>query len=108
MRVDIGVREDISLFSRPHGVKTVAVRPQTLTKCSKRVMYTFTRPSCSSHITPSTPRDTTTISKMGHMIVVVLPILRVRRQNSLVGSEPLRATRARDEARQRVASKWHI
>jgi hypothetical protein len=45
---------------------------------------------------------------MGHTIVVGLPVLRVRRQNPLVGSELLGATRARDEATQEVASDWHI
>jgi hypothetical protein len=37
-----------------------------------------------------------------------LPKLRVQRRNSPVGSEPLRATRARDEAIQGVASSWCI
>jgi hypothetical protein len=55
--------------------------------------------------TPSTPRDTTTVSK--HTIVVGLPMLRVQRRNLPVGSEPPRATRARYEATQGVASSWH-
>jgi hypothetical protein len=59
---DAGVREDVRMFSGPHGVKTVALRPRT---------------SYSSHTTPSTLRDMGTISKMGHMIAVGLPMLRV-------------------------------
>jgi hypothetical protein len=44
----------------------------------------------------------------GYMIVVDLPMLKVQRQNPPVGSKPLRATRARDEATQGVASNWRI
>jgi hypothetical protein len=71
-------------------------------------MYTFTRPSYSSHTMPSTSRDTTTMSKTGHMIVVGLPMLRVLRQHPLVGSELPRATSARDEATQRMYNNWRI
>jgi hypothetical protein len=39
----------------------------------------FTHPSCSSDTMPSTLRAMTTISKMGHMIVVGLPMLMVQR-----------------------------
>jgi hypothetical protein len=58
-------------------------------------------------MTPSTTRDTTTISKMGLTIVVGLLKLKVRRQNHPVGSAPPRANRARDKATQTVASSWH-
>jgi hypothetical protein len=102
------VCEDVWLFSGPHGVKTVAVRPWTLVECSKRALYMFTCQSCSSHTTPSTSKDTATISKMGHMIVVGLPMLRVRRRNLQVGSEPPRETRVRDKATQRLTSSWRI
>jgi hypothetical protein len=68
----------------------------------------FTHPSCSSHIMPSTPRDTKAVSKIGHMITVGLPKFRVRRQNPSDESEPPRATRVRDEATQGVDSSWHI
>jgi hypothetical protein len=74
-----GVHEDVQLFSGPRGVKIITARPRTLAECSKRVLYMSTRPSCYSHTMPSTPRDTATIFKMGHMIVVGLPMLRVRR-----------------------------
>jgi hypothetical protein len=57
----------------------------------------FTRPSCSSHTMPSTPRDTATVSKMGYTIVIDLPMLRVRRQNPSIGSELSRTHRVRDE-----------
>jgi hypothetical protein len=57
---------------------------------------------------PSTPRDMAIVSKMGHMITVGLPMLRVQRRNPLDGSELPKATRARDEATQGVASSWHI
>jgi hypothetical protein len=87
---------------------TVAARPQTLAKCSKGRYIHFTCPSCSSYTTPSTLRDTAIISKMGHRIVVGLPLLRVRRQNPPVRLEPPRATRPRDKATQGVASSWHI
>jgi hypothetical protein len=45
---------------------------------------------------------------MGHMIVMALPMLRVRRRNLSVGLEPPRATRARDKETQVVAGSWHI
>jgi hypothetical protein len=57
---------------------------------------------------PSTARDTAIIFKMGHMIVVGLPMLRIRRQNLAVELEPPRATRARDKVTQRVASSGCI
>jgi hypothetical protein len=72
------------------------------------VLYTFARPSYSSHTTPSIARDVTIISKMGHTIVMGLPMVRVRRQNPPVGLEPPRAIRARDEVTQRVDRSWHI
>jgi hypothetical protein len=56
----------------------------------------FTRPSCSSHTTPSTQRDMTTVYKMGHTITVGLSMLRVQRQNPPAGSELSRATRERE------------
>jgi hypothetical protein len=68
----------------------------------------FTWPSYSSHTTPSTPWDMATISKMGHMIIVGLPIIRVQRHNLPVGLELPRATKVRDEATQGMASGWHI
>jgi hypothetical protein len=46
---------------------------------------------------PSIVWDTATVSKMGHMIVMGLPKLRVLRENPLVGSVPPRAIRARDK-----------
>jgi hypothetical protein len=67
----------------------------------------FTRPSYSLHTMPSTSRDTTTVSKMGHTIAVGLPKHRVIRQNPPVRSAPSRETRARDKATQMVASSWH-
>jgi hypothetical protein len=51
--------------------------------------------------------DMATISNTGHTIIVGLPKHRVLRQNLLVGSAPPRANRARDKAKQRVASSWH-
>jgi hypothetical protein len=62
MWADVRVRKDARLFSGPRGVKTVVVRPWTLPECSKRMLYMFTDPSCSSHTTPYTSRDTTTVS----------------------------------------------
>jgi hypothetical protein len=53
---------------------------------------------------PTTLRDMTTISKMGHTIAVGLSMLRVGRQNLLDGSKPPRATRVRDEATQGMTS----
>jgi hypothetical protein len=70
-------------------------------------MYTFTRPSYSSHTIPSTSWDTATISNMGNMIIVGLPKLRVLRQNLSIRSVPPRANRVRDKTTQRVASNWH-
>jgi hypothetical protein len=70
-------------------------------------VYVYTSP-CFLRIMPSTPRDMAIISKMGHMITVGLPMLRVRRRNPLDGSELPKATRARDEATQGVAGSWHI
>jgi hypothetical protein len=46
----------------------------------------------------------TTISKMGHMIIVGLLMLRVLRQNPSDGSVQPRANIARDEETQGVAS----
>jgi hypothetical protein len=83
------------------------VRPQALAKCIKGCCICLQDP-CSSRVTPSTLRDTTTISKMGHMIIVGPPMLRVHRQNPLDGSEPPRATRVRDEATQGVATTWNL
>jgi hypothetical protein len=48
------------------------------------------------------------VSKTGHMIIMGLPILRVRRRNPPDTSETHRATRVRDKVTQRVASNWHI
>jgi hypothetical protein len=45
--------------------------------------------------------------KMGHMIVVGLPKLRLLRKNPSVGSAPPRANRTRDKATQRVVSSRH-
>jgi hypothetical protein len=77
MCADEGVRKDIQLFSEPCDVKTMVVRPRTLAECSKKVIYTFTRPSYSSHTTPSIMKDTTTVSKTGHTIAAGLAMLRV-------------------------------
>jgi hypothetical protein len=57
---------------------------------------------------PSTARDMATISKMGHMIAMGLPKLRVLKQNPLDGLAPPRANKVRDKVTQRVASSWHI
>jgi hypothetical protein len=73
----------------------------------KGVVYIYT-PPYSSRIMPSTSRDMTTISKMGHTITMGLPMLRVQRRNLPDGSEPPRATRARDKATHGVATSWHI
>jgi hypothetical protein len=62
----------------------------------------FACPSYSSHTMPSIVRDTTTVSKMGHTIVVGLLKLRVLRQNPPVRSIPPRANRVRDKATQRM------
>jgi hypothetical protein len=67
----------------------------------------LTRPTYSSHTTPSTTWDTATISKMGHMIVVGLQKLRDLRQNPSVGSMPSTPNRARDKATHSVAGSWH-
>jgi hypothetical protein len=84
------------------------VRRWTLAECSKRMLYTFTCPSCSSHTMLSTPRDTTTVYQMGHTIAVGQPMLRVQRRKLPDGSEPPRATRVRNDETQRVASSWRI
>jgi hypothetical protein len=73
----------------------------------KGTIYVYT-PPCTPHIMPSTSRDMATISKMGHTIIVGLPTLRVRRQNPPDGSQPPRASIARDEATQGVSTSWHI
>jgi hypothetical protein len=83
------------------------VRPRALAKCSKRHCIRFHSPF-SSHIKPSTMRDTEIVSKMGHTVIVGLPTLRVQRQNLLDGLEPPRATRVRDKGTQVVATSWHI
>jgi hypothetical protein len=44
---------------------------------------------------------------MGHTVIVALPMLRVRSRNPPDGSEPPRATRARDEVTQSVTLSWH-
>jgi hypothetical protein len=67
----------------------------------------FTCPAYSSHTTPSTSRDMTTVSKMGHMIVVGLPKLKVLRQNPPDGSVSPKVNRVRDKVTQRVASSWY-
>jgi hypothetical protein len=108
MWVDAGVRKDFRLFSGPRSVKTVAARPRTIAECNKRALYTFRCPSGSSHTTPSTPKVMAFVSKMGHTIVMGLPMLRIQRQNPSVGSEPPRATRVRDEVTQRMPSNWRI
>jgi hypothetical protein len=65
----------------------------------------FIRLLDSSHIMPITIAwDTTTVSKIGPMIVVGLPKLRVLRQNPPPGSTPPRANRGKDKATQRVVS----
>jgi hypothetical protein len=52
----------------------------------------------SSHDVPPTTRDTTTVSKMGPIIVVWLLSLMVLRQNPSIGTAPPTANRARDKA----------
>jgi hypothetical protein len=61
----------------------------------------FTRPSYSSHTTPSTMQDMAIISKMGPTTAVGLLKLMVLRQNPPVGSAPPRANRAMDKATQK-------
>jgi hypothetical protein len=62
----------------------------------------------SSHIVPATTAwDMTIVSKMGPMIAVGLPKLRVPRQNPPTGSACSRANRARDKVTQMVVSSWH-
>jgi hypothetical protein len=102
------VRKSARLFSRPHGVRNRGGETPNPCKMQQRILYMFTRPSYSSHTTPSTPRNTTTVSKMGHTIVVGLLMLRVRRRNPPVKSELLIAIRVRGEATHGVASSWHI
>jgi hypothetical protein len=70
-------------------------------------MYTFTRPSYSSHTTSSIVRDRSTVSKMGPTIAMGLLKLRVLRKTPLVGTAPPRVNRARDKATQMVTSSWH-
>jgi hypothetical protein len=53
-------------------------------------------------------RDMTTVSKMGHTIIVGLPTLKVRRQNPPNGSEPPKANKARNEVTQGMATSWHF
>jgi hypothetical protein len=70
------------------------------------VLYMFTRLPDSSHIVPIKSQDMATVSKMGPMIGVGLPKLRVLRQNPLAGSTPPRANRARDKVTQKMAISW--
>jgi hypothetical protein len=83
----------------------VDVRPRAIAKCSKgHWVHLLAPPPRSSHITPSTSRDMETVSKMGRTITVGLLMLRVRRRNLPVGSEPPRVSSARDEVTQGVAT----
>jgi hypothetical protein len=84
------------------------MRPSTLAKYSKGRCICLHAPPA-PHI-PRPPHKGIRLlyPKRGHTIVVGLLMLRVRRRNPLVGSEPPRAIRARDEATQGVASGWHI
>jgi hypothetical protein len=82
-------------------------RPRALAERSEGCYISLHTP-CSSRITPSTSRDTATVSKTGHTIIVGLPVLRVRSRNLLDGSEPPRTIRARDEATQRVTTSWGL
>jgi hypothetical protein len=68
----------------------------------------FTHHPNSLHDAPSTSLDMETVSKMGPTIAKGLQMLRVLMRNLPVDSEPPRATRARDEATQGVASSWHF
>jgi hypothetical protein len=99
------VRRSVRVSSRPRGVSNHG--GEALAKCSKGRCICLHAPY-SSRITPSTSRDTTTVSKMGHTVTVCLPMLRVRRQNPPDKLEPPRVTRVRDEATQRVVAIWHI
>jgi hypothetical protein len=93
----------------PCGVTTEeAKRRAPANTLKRRSKHEFTRHPNSSHDTPSTSWDTTTISKMGPIIAEGPANLRVPRQNPPVRLKPLRATRVRDEATQRVASIWCI
>jgi hypothetical protein len=69
-------------------------------------LYMFTCLPDSSHITPTTSWDTTTVSKMGLMIVVGLLKRWVLRQNPSAGSVQPTTNRVRDKVTQRVASSW--
>jgi hypothetical protein len=82
--------------------------PGPLQNVAKGIVFIYMPLLLLTYIMPSTPREMTTVSKMGHPIARGLPMLRVRRQNPSDGSEPPRAIRARDEATQGVASGWHI
>jgi hypothetical protein len=62
----------------------------------KGIVYAYT-PLDSSHIVPSTTRDTTTVSKTSLRIAVGLLELRVLRQNPSVRLAPPRANRARNK-----------
>jgi hypothetical protein len=79
-------------------------RPETLAKHSKGCCIHLHTPSYSSHIMPSTLRFMTIVPKMGHMITVGLPMLRVKSQNPPDGLELPGAARARDEVTQGAAS----
>jgi hypothetical protein len=83
-----------------------AVGPCRLYKMHSK--HEFMHHPNSSHDAPSTLWDTRTVSKMDPTIVKGATMLRVLRRNSLVGLESLRATRARDEVTQSVASIWPI
>jgi hypothetical protein len=48
------------------------------------------------------------VSEMGPTIVVGSSKVQALKVKPVNGSEPPRATRARDEATQRVATNWHI
>jgi hypothetical protein len=85
----------------------VEARPRALAKRSKGQCICLHAPR-NSHITPSTSRDMTIVSKTGHTVIMGLPMLRVQRQNPPDGSEPPRANRMRDEVTQGVATSWHI
>jgi hypothetical protein len=109
MREDIGCTQERLLALQACGVTTEEAKRQDLASAVKRRSKNeFTSHANSSHDTPSTSRDTSTVSKMGPMIVEGPATLWVLRQNPPVRSEPYRATRARDEATQRVAIIWRI
>jgi hypothetical protein len=65
-------------------------------------------PPDSSHDVPSISWDMTTVSKMPPTIVEGSAEAQGLKANPSVGSKLPRATRAREEATQRVASNWRI